>query len=282
MLKKSAKKNESQGKKTKQENTADQSAEKASNAGLPLFISKPFALDKSRHAASGVSPTQDYSFAKQTNSIPLNAIEFVEACKYFPIVFSPGETPSPVAVMGLEQSNYFVSADGNWLERSYIPAYVRQYPFVFFEQKAENKFYLCVDEDAPSFNLEAKKGDLPLFDAKGETTQTTKNALEFCTAYYNHHQITRNFCEDMKKHDLLVPYQSEAKLPSGQNMNLGGFLMLDEQRFNALSDEVILEFRKKGWLAFIYLAFTSATNWKYLFNLASAEKLKKKSSISAV
>jgi hypothetical protein len=242
--------------------------------GLPLFFVKPTALDKTRHAKSGLKTEADFSFARQTNSIALNAIEFIEAAKDFPIVFSAGDEPAALAVVGLEQQNYFVQSDNSWQADSYIPAYVRQYPFIFFENADDQKLFLCVDEKSPHFRVEGDDGANTLFNKDGSPSPMTNQALEFCNSYYRHHRVTRNLVEDLKAHNLLAPYQSQLKLKSGRDITLSGFLMIDEAAFNALDEKTFLEFRKKGWLAFIYLALTSASNWKRLASLAESLEVK--------
>lgn len=237
-------------------------------AGLPLFFRKPHPLDVKRHKQAAIRPGSEFSFARATNSIPLNAIEFLEAVRHYPIVFTMGDNPMPVAIVGLERANYFVQADNSWKPGAYIPAYVRQYPFVFFERPEEKKFYLCIDEGAPHFKSAPEEGALRLYKDDDKPSDITNNALQFCTAFYNHYLITRNFCEDLKNHKLLMPYQSEAKLASGKVMNLAGFQMINEKALNQLPDKVFLEFRRKGWLPFIYFMLASAANWKRLIDIA--------------
>lgn len=234
--------------------------------GLPLFFKQPAVIDKERHADAAVVTTTTYEFARRTNSIALNTIEFIEAGKSYPVVFTDGENPFPIAVVGLEKENYFVEKNGSWNQDYYIPAYARQYPFIFFEQPDDQKFYLCIDEGAPHFRTMKEANSLALFNDDGTPSELTNNALQFCSEYYQQHTITRSFCADLKKHGLLVPYQSQVKFNSGKIINLAQFLIIDEAALAKLSDEVFLEFRQKGWLAFIYLAITSATNWKRLLN----------------
>lgn len=255
------------GASAKQEAQADATPDGAAS-GLPLFYKQPAALEKTRHAKATLSGKADYRFAAETNSIALNAIEFIEAAKHYPIVFSAGEQPAALAIVGLEKGNYFINKSGEWTEGAYVPAYVRQYPFVFFEDQKNQKFLLCVDEASPHFSLEGEKDGKALFNEDGSPSPMTNQALEFCNSYYRHHAITRNFIQDLVKHKLLSPYQSSLKLASGKTLTLAGFSMLDEKAFNALSDEVVLEFRRKGWLAFIYLALASTSNWKRIGHIA--------------
>ena len=240
----------------------------SSDQSLPLFFKTPFAIDVTRHKNSGVKSGADYRFAKQTNSIPLNVIEFLEAVKYYPIVFTPGDSAFPVALLGLEQDNNYVDAQGQWREGTYTPAYARQYPFIFVEHHEDKKLYLCVDETSERFCPTAENPEDRLFNEENASSELTEHALKFCEAFYQHHQITRNFCADLKKHHLLMPQQSDVTLASGRSITLRGFEILNEQAFNKLPEKVFLEFRKKGWLPFIYLALASASNWKALADSA--------------
>jgi hypothetical protein len=241
----------------------------AKQQGFPLFYEKPAAIEKVRHASSGLHTQVELRFARATNSLAVNVLEFLEVAKHYPIVFTDSEAPLPLAIVGLEQENYFINAEGKWQEDCYIPAYVRQYPFILFENAADKKFVLCVDEKSPHFRANGGEGTTALFNEDGTPSPMTNQALEFCSAYYRHHMITRSFTADLKKHNLLAPYNSQMTLESGRQISLSGFQMIDETAFNALSDEVFLEFRKKGWLPFIDFALGSMSNWRRLAVRAS-------------
>ncbi len=250
---------------------SDSTATAAPAPQLPLFYIKPAALTPERHANARVKPEAGLAFAQHTNSIPLNTIEFIEAAKFYPIVFTTDEAPIPVALVGLEQENYFVSSKGDWTSNAYIPAYLRQYPFIFLSADGD-QYVLCIDEGAPHYAEGGDSGTLLFED--GKQSGLTGQALEFCTAFLDHFRITQNFCADLKAHNLLVANASEVKLNDGRSLQLNGFQLIDETAFNALSDEVYLEFRRKGWLAFIHLALAATSNWKNLAN-AAAEAPKK-------
>jgi hypothetical protein len=248
-------------------NNAPQADAKAA-ANMPLFFKTPAALDSERHAQAGLRRKVDLSFAKECNSVPLNAIEFIEASRCYPIVFTNEAEPMPVAVFGWERTNPFVTAEHAWRDDSYIPAYVRQYPFILYQAPNSDKLYLCVDEAASGY-VEKAAADaedmMPLY-VDGKPSDATNRALEFANAFYQHVRITRNFCDDLKRHNLLSPYNSTVRV-DGKEKHLEGFLMINETAFNALSQEVFLEFRTKGWLPFIYLSLASAINWKRLMEI---------------
>lgn len=246
----------------------------AGQRGLPLFFQKPAALEKHRHAKAGLITKPSLAFAGKANSVSLTALEFIEAAKHYPIVFSTAEDATPMAILGLESENYFVTAEGEWTAGAYVPAYVRQYPFILFENAEEKRFFLCVDEKASQFRVEGGEGAVPFFNDDGTPSPLSNQALEFCHSFYQHHGVTRNFVADLKQHNLLVPYQSSVTLKSGRKIVLSGFSMIDEAAFNALSEQVFLEFRTKGWLPFIYLSMASASNWKQLYALAESRESK--------
>ena len=94
-------------------------------------------------------------------------------------------------MLGLRgQQNLFVESDGQWREGSYVPAYVRRYPFIFLENEARSEWTLCVDEAAPQL-VEGREN--PLFDDDGKPTALTRSALEFCRDYQAQHVAAGDF-----------------------------------------------------------------------------------------
>jgi hypothetical protein len=247
--------------------TQTPAAEKSSAAqGFPLFFVDPRPVDKERHAKAVILQDVGYGFAKTTNSIPVNAAEFVEAAKCYPIVFTNDEQPLPAVVVGLEKENYFIAKDGAWAPQQYVPAYVRKYPFVFTEIAEQKQFLLCVDEGSKHY---AAKGKGVAFYDNDKPSALINQALEFCAAFHNHLLATREFCAALKEKGLLVAHQSDASLTNGRKIRLGGFQMLDEKKFNALPDATILEWKQKGWLPLVYFALASNSNWRRLADAAS-------------
>ena len=240
---------------------AKQATPESSN--LPLFFKEPVPLNMERHAEAGILPSEDFSFAADTNSIIINAVEFFEAVKHYPIVFTQSATIMPTVVVGLEQKNDFVGKYGKWQEGKYIPAYVRKYPFVFMDMPDSNQLMLCIDESSKAFKADGGEGTLPLYK-DGAASDLSKSALDFCSAFHGHNDITRRFCEDVQEAGILMPSQTDAKTSAGKEIKLQGFQMIDEKKFNELPQETIMDFFKKGWLPFIYASLISSSNWRNL------------------
>lgn len=244
---------------------------------FPLFFSKPAVVSATRHAQAGVIVNQAPDFAKLTNSIPLNVTEFIEAAKFYPIVFTGGDSIMPLAITGLEKQNYFVNEKGYWQDSTYIPAYVRKYPFIFMDA-GDNKLALCIDEAMPQFVMNAERDDAALrfLFENGQPTEFTNNALKFCGAFQEEYGLTRSFCDKLKELDLFTPNRTDASLPNGRKISLGGFQMIDRDKFLKLPDDKIMELHKLGLLPVIHYEFLATGNWRRLLDMAAAREPKKK------
>src|SRR6266567_9443242 len=102
----------------------------APNQGLPIFYRAIEPLNVTQHGKMKVRPVLDMSEVAKTHAIPLTVDEFSLVQRHYPIVFSIGEKPIPIALMGLNENvNVFLNEEtGLPLESDiYIPAYMRRY-----------------------------------------------------------------------------------------------------------------------------------------------------------
>ena len=234
-------------------------------AGLPLFYTNPQPLDAKRHAAHALKKDFGLGYTAGINAVPVNLIELPQVCHVYPIAFSPDENATPVAIMGLRDSeNLFVGQDGKWLENSYIPAYIRRYPFIFSEIPGSDQLSLCVDMND---NLVEEGGEQRFFTQEGKPSELSQNALEFCKSYHAAAQATLAFSRELAKSGLLIERAAEINLPNGQKISFSGFRIVDEQKLAALDEKTFLDWRKKGWLPFIYAHLFSAAQWQRLTQL---------------
>lgn len=229
---------------------------------LPLYYEQPKVLQPVRHAHQSLAEDADYRFSANSNSVPLVMAEFTAACRHFPVVFTDEDVPQPVALLGLRQGqNLFVDEQGQWQAGSYVPAYVRRYPFIFLEDEARSQFTLCIDEAADAL----KEGrNNPLFDASGLPTPLTKSALAFCRDYQALHEPTQEFTRSLSAAGVLVDHRADIQMNGGQSLSLSGFKVIDEAKFNAIPDAKFRRWRANGWLAPIYAHFVSMGAWASL------------------
>lgn len=226
--------------------------------GLPLFYKDPRPLARDRHAGKSLKNTASMSFAANSNAVPVTLEEFGTAARNYPIVFSMEKPAVAVAVLGFRRGeNLFIDGQGRWAPESYIPGYIRRYPFIFMEMKERNQYMLCVDEAS---GLLEDNGTRPLFEGN-QPSELTKKALEFCAAYHRQSVLTQRFAEALEAHGLLTDKGANVTVPGGQTIALQGIRQIDQDKFRTLPDSVILEWHKNGFLFACHAHFVSLGNW---------------------
>ena len=232
---------------------------------LPLFYRNLQPLSSSVHADFKIKPTTTAPYFAQANAVPLTIDEFVSAQRFFPIVFSAGEVPVPLALLGLNEGvNVFVDDQGAPLNPFYIPAYVRRYPYLLarIDERAE-ELSLCFDPDS---GLVGPDGDgAPLFD--GEKPSEALNAiLKFCEDFEIAAQRTGAFVKELQDMDLLIDGEVSIQ-PEGsqQPFVYRGFRMVDENKMREMHGDQLRKINQNGVLALIMAHLFSLSSIRELF-----------------
>jgi len=238
---------------------AEQDAKKAP---LPLFYTKPTPLDAKKHNNLALVSDFGLGFTKNVNAVPINIIEMPQICHFYPIAFSPDESATPVAICGLrDNENLFLRDDNTWEPDTYIPAYIRRYPFIFSEMPDSDQLSLCIDM---TDKVTEEGGTQKFFESDEKPTQLAQNALEFCKSYHAAAQQTVQFGQALAQSGILVERQAEINIGGGKRINFAGFRIIDEEKLAELDDATILDWRKKGWLPFLYAHLFSGSQWQRL------------------
>ncbi|SDE90146.1 SapC family protein [Terriglobus roseus] len=225
---------------------------------LPMFYRKPRPMDRARDKDLKIARTT-FRFAEKTNAIPIVIDEFPMASAYYPIVFA--------AVVGLvNDSNLFVDGEGQWVDRAYLPGYVRRYPFILMDDPAHKQFVLCIDEESDMLGTE--RGDA-LFDGD-ELSDVTSSMMEFCAALRQQGDATNEFVSALMEFGMLTEMSGAIELPGG-NLQLGGLLIIDSKKFDQLPNKTFLKWREKGWIGLIYAQLFSLHRWQNLGAMTAPE-----------
>lgn len=221
------------------------------NPALPLFYKDLIPLNSQQHANWKTRSTDKATWLVGVNSIPLTVEEFPQAQRNFPIIFTSGDNPIPLALMGMNEGiNVFVDEDGTLNTPVYVPAYARRYPFMLAKLRPEaEELSLCVD---PSSDLvgEIEEGEA-LFSGS-EPTDATKNMLKFCENFEVAGNKTANFMAELKKHDLLMDGELNIDTGNNQPFNYRGFQMIDENKLREVRGDVLRQWNQNGMLPLIY------------------------------
>jgi hypothetical protein len=241
---------------------------------MPLFYSNPVPLDAKKHATLGLKKNFGLGFTNTINAVPINMIEMPQICHHYPIAFSPDANATPVALVGLrDNENLFVDAKGNWQADAYIPAYIRRYPFIFSELPNSDQLTLCIDM---ADSVVEENGEQRFFDAEGKGSPLANNALEFCKSYHAAAQQTLEFSKQLADSGLLVDRRAEISVVGNRRISFSGFRIIDEQKLAEMDDKIFLDWRKKGYLPFLYAHLFSGAQWQQLTRLLN-ERLAKES-----
>ncbi len=240
---------------------------------LPLFYKDLLPLNSRDHSGWKVGTFENAAFLAQTHAIPLTSDEFVDAQRNFPIVFTSGENPLPIALMGLNAGvNTFMDDNGKLVGDVYVPAYVRRYPFILARlQQGSEDMSLCFD---PSVGIIGKRKDgQDLFEADGQPTEYTKGVLEFCRRFEEAGHRTRLFLEELGKLDILM--DGEIAITRGDQPDkpyiYRGFRMVDENKLRELPAATLEGLAKNGMLMLIHAHLFSLNLMRVLFERQMAQ-----------
>lgn len=239
-------------------------------ANLPLFYKDLVPLSSIDHANFRARALDKADFLINQHAVPLTSDEFASASRFYPIVFSAGDNPVPLALMGLNEGvNTFVGDDGKLLNPVYVPAYVRRYPFLLAKLRPDTEeLSLCFDPTSGAVG-EFDEGDA-LFE-NGEPTEPTKAVLEFCKNFEEAGQRTGLFMEELKKADLLMDGEVSIQ-PEGSDKPFiyRGFQMVDENKLRELRGDVLRKMMQNGMLGLIFAHLFSLQLMREVF----AEQIK--------
>ena len=237
-----------------------------------LFYRQVVALDAGRHGGLKLGAAPGHGFASNTNAVPLAGVEFAEAVKEYPVVFTRDAAGAvgAVAVLGLElNENVFLGGQADW-QAHYLPAFVRRYPFILAANPGNpGEPWVCLDESCAW--LGPLTGE-PLF-ADGQPSDYLRQIIAFLADYNTQLERTAIFGRKLSDWGLLTEGQAQASTADGQVHTLAGILTVDENALRQLAADKILELFKTGELAWIYFHLASLGNFRLLAERKSARAI---------
>ena len=240
---------------------------------LPLFYKDLLPLNSRDHGDWKVGAFETASFVAETHAIPLTVDEFVDAQRNYPIVFTAGENPLPIALFGLNEGvNTFIGDDGKLVPEIYVPAYIRRYPFLLAKLQPDSEdMSLCFD---PSAGVVKKQDEgQTLFGDDGQPSEYTNNVLDFCKKFEESGQRTRAFLDELKKLDILMDGEiaiTRNDYPDNPFV-YRGFQMIDEKKLRELPSETTDALHKNGMNMLIHAHLFSMNLMRQLFERQSVQ-----------
>lgn len=234
---------------------------------LPILYNNLVPLNLEQHGDWKSRSTDKATWLVDQHAIPLTVEEFILAHRHYPIVFSAGPTPVPLALMGLNEGvNVFVDPDGKVTQSVYVPAYARRYPFMLARLRPDkDELSLCFD---PTPELLGKFDDgLPLFDGD-QPSESCKATLEFCEQFEVAGRKTASFVEELEKHDLLIDGELNIETNvTDKPVSYRGFKMVSEEKLRELRGDLLRTWNQNGILPLIFAHLFSLNIARDIFAL---------------
>jgi len=235
-------------------------------ARLPLFFTNVVGVNPQTHPELTLDRATGFGFAAHAQSVPVGLSELEVAAQHFPILFTSGPEPTAVALLGLKEGqNLFVAPGGSWLADTYVPAYVRAFPFVFVEDPNTKALFVGMEAGAPA--LTSGHG-VRLFE-DGRPTPELDQAIGFCTATRESLRAATMFARSLDGAGLLEEEEATITFTAGGETKIRGFKLVKPEKLAELNDNTFLEWRRMGWLSAIYAHLHSAGRWGRLIELSS-------------
>jgi len=245
----------------------------APKPGLPVCYNELVPLNTQMHAKWRARTVDKAPWVAKQHVVPLTVEEFPLAQRDFPIVFSSGDNPVPLAVMGLNENvNTFFEADGTPIGIFYVPAYIRRFPFLLVKARPQDEnLSLCFD---PSAGLLGEFEDgQTLFNDDATATEHTKELLNFCEKFEEAGLRTKAFMDELQALGLLTDGEVAINRAQndGQPFIYRGFKMVDENKLRELRGDQLRKMNENGMLPLIYAHLFSLDQLRLIFAKADEQ-----------
>jgi len=209
-------------------------------------------------------------FCRTINALAVSYAEFVVASRDYPIVFASGDNGStfaPVVVLGLAQEqNLFLTSHGDWDPGTYVPAFVRRYPFcvskVYVDGVPRGERMVCVAK------AHINPTGTPLFDDAGAPTAHWAPIEQLLADYETDLDLTAQMCAVFAKLGLFSPFQFQVIESDLPHLTLEGMYRIDEAKLLALKPLSMKALLTRGFMGRVYAHFHSLENFARLYQRA--------------
>ncbi len=222
------------------------------NAALPLLYKDLVPISSQEHGSWRIRTADAALAARNEHAIPITIDEFAVAQRFYPIIFSSGDQPVPLALMGLNEGvNTFLDDEGKMLQEGYVPAYIRRYPYLLARLRPDAEdLSLCVDPSANAIGP-FDDGDA-LFDGD-QPSEAVKNILGFCEQFEQAGMRTGAFMTELTDQGLLMEGEVTIQTEDGAPPFIyRGFQMINEEKLRDTRGDVLRKMMQSGLLPLVH------------------------------
>lgn len=241
--------------------------------GMRNALSKAMAryvpISRERHQGKSYLRLPNFAFAAQEALVPVAARELPQAALALPLGFAEfeGRLRLVALLSTLPGQNLFVGPDGKWLG-TYVPAWLRFYPFRLVGTGTANERLLCVDEDSGAIVDGSAKGE-PIFEPNGDLGPTVKQALGVLNELESSRKITDAAVDSLLQSKTLREWPITLRTEQGEK-KVSGVSCVDEAALSALPDDTFLSLRHTAALPVGYAQLLSMGNLNIFSRILTA------------
>ena len=239
--------------------------------GLPLLYNALEPINQQQHGDKRLKNIDNAPHIAEAHAIPVTVDEFALLQRTFPIVFSIGDNPVPLALMGLNEGvNTYLDDKGMLTDPVYLPAYLRRYPFLLAQlNEGSDELSLCVDPTSGAIG-DGPDGD-PIFEGD-QPSQRVKEILDFCEQFEAAGQRTGAFMAELAKSGLLMDGEVAIQ-PDGSDQPFvyRGFQMVDEEKLREMRGDELRKMNQNGMLPLIFAHLFSLAQIRDIFGRQVAQ-----------
>ncbi len=207
-------------------------------------------LNKDIHRSLLVDGRASAAYGDSQRFVQVIVTEFPQLLVRYPILLSKDAATGRFycgAMLGFDEGeNLFL---GEWTEREfYRPLALQRAPF--YTHGSE----LAIDLDDPRVGAEGGK---PLFNEAGQPTRYLQSIIWAFQDLKPGLETTRIFIERLLELDLIEPLDIEAEFDDGTMRNCSGLYTINQEVLSRLTDAVVVELFRRGYLRLIDLMIAS-------------------------
>lgn len=191
-----------------------------------------------------------------TEAVPA---EFSSLAGFYPILITRTSDEGPyafIAMLGLEAGeNLYL--DGDRWDAGYIPLSIRRQPFTLLQRdirKEDGSIAsapgLAIDLDSPRISRDGE-GEA-LMDSDGTPSEWFRQINAIMQTLVNGFDRARDMLQRLDQLGLIKPLNYGVTGVDGRSRKLEGLYGIDEQRLREVSDDVVIELHRKGYLDCLY------------------------------
>lgn len=214
-------------------------------------------LDKEKLKGLKFNEPNISEIAKNIGLIPLGFTEIWSASHQTPIIISAGENAEFLAFTGITKEVTIFNK-----KEVYLPAFIRSYPFLNVEVKAEDgklNSVIAIDENK---DFVGKNKKIFIFDKKKELTKEASSKIELVRALNQERDISKKIIKELKAHDLLVKKDLKVNVNNEEKTILNEFYIINIEKLIKLDDTTIAAWARKGWMGIFDAHLKSLNNFK--------------------